>query len=363
MNPPVPPPFPQPPVPPPPPHHQFLGNVIGAVDLVPAFSGSDNSVSIVDFLDYIESAAGIAFWTEAQKLGVARIKLTGQAKAYVKSHPEIKALQVWDEFKDSLLRKYQPSQPGVYADYHFRSSMQEADECIDDFATRLRERGEATVVPPRTPEEKAYSDLVLDKDLLNYFLNGIRQSLKPLVFTHKPATFAAAVQIAKDEEHNARMLAKSRRGLYAIGASTPNHVSFHRDDTMYPPPVYQQAQQAPFAYHTSGNPRFTRPAAPGRQEGQGRSSYANACRGRGYSGGPPVPVRMNSQYGRDVECFNCGAFGHLGAACTRPYRPICTGCNRRGHVLRDCRTTGSQAPNGSHSTPVRQAVEFRHVQH
>jgi Zinc knuckle len=348
-------------VPPVPPVPLFIGNVTGAVDLVPTFSGSDTSVSIADFIDYIESAAGIASWNDAQQLGVARIKLTGQAKAYVKSHPEIKALQVWEEFKGALIRKYQPSQPGVYADYHFRSSMQEPDETIDDFATRLRERGEATVVPPRTPEEKVYSDLVLDKDLLNYFLNGIRHSLKPFVFTHKPTTFAAAVLIAKDEEHNAKMLSKNRRGLYAVGSLGEKPAPYDHDK--YSPPSYQPRQQVHFGYPTDAH--SSRQAMQEHHGGQGRPSDANATRGRGYSGGPRVqqPARMDAQPGRVVECYNCGAFGHRRADCTRPYRPICQGCGCRGHVLRDCRKTGNQAPNGTSSTPAPQAVDFRRARY
>jgi hypothetical protein len=376
----------------------LVGNVMGALDLVPVFSGNESSIPVADFLEYVDSAGSIAAWSDEQRLGVARIKLLGKAKAYVKSHPEVKALASWEEFKSAMLDKFQPKQPGVFADFLFRTSVQSPDENVDDFATRLRERGEATQVKPSNATEKVYAKRSLDTALLNYFINGLRNSLKPFVLTHDPTSFEEAVKIAIREEKNADLLARSRKGVFSVTDPTPapRSQTWHRNPqppratphmcpqhqvpntpqfslcdqiqpqyypAPYPQQVYQQMPIYPQAYPNLMNQGFQPPFIMNRQHAprnfqnfQAPQSYASVVsRGRGNGGGP---VQGRNQ-GQPMECSNCGGFGHLREICIRPFRPICKGCGRRGHGQNECRATARQNPNGQTSMTAPKVMENR----
>jgi Retrotransposon gag protein len=379
-----------------------IGNVTGSLALIPEFSGGQGSMPVTEFFDYIDRVGSISAWLPDQLLNVAIIKLVGKAKDYFNSHPEVKSLRTWDEFKASMITKFQPKIPGVYADYHFRTCVQGPDEGVDEYAARLRIKGEATLIPPQNEEQRRYAQLVLDQNLLNYFLNGIKHSLKPWVLTHDPTSFDQAVKLAKTEETNAMLLARSRKGLFSVAdlpeappssIAPPQLNSQHQQHTAptipvqscqfsgfgcaqplpygvpqpisycpgyYPQPYpsqvnYPQMPIAPQTYaqvlnpvaqptyqaRTPSAPRFPAPRYSNPVNNhEGRNSYQSSDNRRQPQNDPQ----------QVVECQNCGARGHTGAACSRPYRPVCQACGRRGHESPNCFKTNRQSPNGQRPT-------------
>lgn len=61
---------------------------------------------------------------------------------------------------------------------------------------------------------------------------------------------------------------------------------------------------------------------------------------------PPPPSQHRKAVGKNVRCFNCQNWGHLGRDCPNPLRQnICFWCNQEGHKAADCTIQFAQVHN------------------
>lgn len=279
-------------------------NLVGFIE---QFSG-EKKEDINDFLERVDLAATVGGWSEAQKLGIAKMSMKGKARLYLAANAEVKALANWDEFVATLKSKFKRKEPQVHAEKRFRECVQGDKESVEDFATRLMIEGQNLVKEGATAAETALRKTIHEEGLLAQFLSGLRISIRRPVLSRSPAIFSAAIEIAEEEESN-ELLAPS------------------------PAPVTSSV------YFTRGNQN--------QNNYKGKGNYQNS-----YQGNQHYQNSSNGNFQKtpsQTECFNCGGFGHMKHACRNPHRPKCNNCGKRGHHQKVCRGNSQETrgdPNG-----------------
>jgi hypothetical protein len=77
---------------------------LSLVALVPKWSGADPAVPLTRFFATIEGSARIGNWTDADKVQVCSLKLTGEAAEFFWSTPELcDSTSTWEELKTNFL--------------------------------------------------------------------------------------------------------------------------------------------------------------------------------------------------------------------------------------------------------------------
>jgi len=90
---------------------------LSLISVIPTWSGSDDTISLEEFVESIESSGRIGQWTENDQCEVAVLKLTGSAKLGYQCCDELHEQgATWKLFKEAFRQRYRD----VHMDqYHF----------------------------------------------------------------------------------------------------------------------------------------------------------------------------------------------------------------------------------------------------
>ena len=126
--------------------------------VIPKWSGSDDTVTLEEFLESTESSGRIGRWTENDQREVAVLKLTGSAKLFYQFCDDLhKQGATWQLFKEALRQRYRD----VHTDqYHFtklQTARQGKNESPQQFADRLQEFSAKSDDKISTPSDSAHS--------------------------------------------------------------------------------------------------------------------------------------------------------------------------------------------------------------
>ena len=88
------------------------------ISVIPKWSGSDDTVTLVEFIESIESSGRIGRWTENNQREVTILKLTGSEKLFYQCCDELHEQgATWQLFKEAFRQRYRD----VHTDqYHFK---------------------------------------------------------------------------------------------------------------------------------------------------------------------------------------------------------------------------------------------------
>jgi hypothetical protein len=202
----------------------------------------------------------------------------------------------YKDFKEEMIKRFHYTQP-ITAMNKFMNCTQERTEDPQAYALRLQTLAEDVFSGKQEDAiARAAAREIIESQLLNRFLAGLRQTIRPNVMIRDPATFRTAVEIAVKEAENERM------------------------EELYKPKV-RALSEAPF--HAEMESVMQR---LGKMETIFQKNKQ--------------PDRPNT---KTQGCFLCSKVGHIAMYC--PQRPNgrglmaqkCFNCNRIGHFARDCR--------------------------
>ncbi|XP_035208777.1 uncharacterized protein LOC118183371 [Stegodyphus dumicola] len=174
-------------------------SVLGADPLVsiPTFSGGEGSTQLSDFIDRVNLVAAHVGWTDSDKLTAIKVKLEGEAAAFIRSNPRLKnesnLVAVVDALKDRFSTLH-----NLHA--HIRAliqAFQKPRETVRQFAARI-EALSCKTVPLDKIEDPTVKSQRLDL-LLSVFLEGLHLHLRRLLLPQNHKTYAAAKRHAEEE--------------------------------------------------------------------------------------------------------------------------------------------------------------------
>lgn len=291
---------------------------LSLLGLIPKRSGSDKAVSVKDFFDTVESTAGIGNWSDSDKIRITVLKLTDVAKAFYCSSRVLQNVNVtWDAFKATFMHRFRDVRPPQFHYVQLQSARQHRDESPQDFADRVRALAMKTVPRVDDPQLQRFHYDQADRMILSTFISGLIGNPGQQVRFRMPKSVEEAVQIAV---------------------------------TVYEAEKQERRNQAFFSNMSSDirDRDFVKPSV-------GQGSIRDK---RQVSTGTAVVDRQSS--GKDIQCYNCGKFGHFARHCFRN-KKFSDRKQDRGQNSRTNMQSSSQQParTNSQKDEVRRSTHFQ----
>lgn len=301
-----------------------MATIGGLLNVIDSFHGLPEE-NIREFLNAIESAAGVGGWQPAQKLAVTKLHMKHEAAHYLEANPDIRDEQDWAKFKEAVMLRFEPKEHVSHALQNLMETTQRANETVSEFATRLKLAGQKTF-QPGTAAETATRTAVLQETLMAQFLRGLKRGLKRAVLSRAPKEFSEAITMATQEEQNAKLIDSSA----TVRSIQENHIS-------------SASNRGNIEKFRRGRETFQRNNfwPQGNREGyNARSKFDSRC---GVNALRQEDSVSNSRAQLEVEtdaffnkpCSECNEFGHFMSRCPKV---ICRKCGERGHLARSCPT-------------------------
>ena len=126
---------------------QTVNKDLSLISAIPKWSGSEDTVTIEEFLESIEAAAKIGRWTENDQREVAVLRLTGSAKLFFQCCDELhEKVTTWETFKEAFKQRYRD----VHTDqYHFtklQTVRQARNESPQQFTDRCKSLAQKVMI-------------------------------------------------------------------------------------------------------------------------------------------------------------------------------------------------------------------------
>ena len=147
---------------------------LSLISVIPKWSGSDDTVTLEEFLESIESSGRIGRWTENDQREVAVLKLTGSAKLFYQCCDELHEQgTTWQLYKEAFRQRYRD----VHTDqYHFtklQTARQGKNESPQQFADRCKSLAQKVMIKSADPQIQRIHKENADRVLLASFGLGL----------------------------------------------------------------------------------------------------------------------------------------------------------------------------------------------
>jgi len=144
------------------------------ITLVPKWTGTDEAVTLEEFISGIESSARIGRWEEADKVEITLLKFAGSAKTFNKACSELYADGLtWPKFMTVFKNRYKD----VHADqYHYmklQTARQAKGEDPQAFADRCKELAGKIICKVEDPVAQRIHNENSERMLLASFVTGL----------------------------------------------------------------------------------------------------------------------------------------------------------------------------------------------
>jgi hypothetical protein len=134
---------------------------VSLISLVPKLSGAETAAPLEEFLSSIEGAAKIGRWDDADRLQVAILRLSDNAKAFYNIKLELHAEgTTWEEFKIAFRNRFKDPHTDQYHFTRLQTARQFRKEGPQEFADHCRMlaqkvmcRASDAVAQPNTPRK------------------------------------------------------------------------------------------------------------------------------------------------------------------------------------------------------------------
>ncbi|GFT99013.1 hypothetical protein TNCV_3793931 [Trichonephila clavipes] len=110
------------------------------LELIPTYEGSE-SLGIRRFLNKINDVAELGKWSNAEKVTILKLKLTGIAEEFFLSDPTNSQLTNFDDIAHVLISRFERTVPLSTRLQLFSSCQQGVSESVQEFAARIKKLG------------------------------------------------------------------------------------------------------------------------------------------------------------------------------------------------------------------------------
>ena len=112
---------------------------LSQISLIPKWSRTENSVSVKEFFESVESVATLGNWIETDKKQIMVLKLTEVAKAFYSSNPELHGTSIsWENFKAKFLHRFRDVRNDQYHFMQLQTAKQQKHETPREYLDRCR---------------------------------------------------------------------------------------------------------------------------------------------------------------------------------------------------------------------------------
>lgn len=337
-------------------------SISALLNLVGAFTGTQEGLTIEDYLENFERVAALGGWTDGQMIDIMKLKCLAEAKDFIKSDPDVGAAVTWIDFKNRLRKRFKAIESPVILVQNFLECVQKPGESVQSYTTRLRAAGAKTVKTTDSVAESLVRSTVMKEQMLAQFLKGLRGNVKRFVLAGAPVTFEGAVVKAVQEEQNEKSVGGRAVGMAGVPSTTL--------DTHIPPPLAEPAQipvQCQIC-NKRGHIALTcwKREAPNQEQGRAAPLVCQLCNRVGHEAKtcrvvPAGPKNGNPRKPANPPqptCQLCEAIGHTAQACRPQGSPevargdlICYRCRQPGHYANQCSTQRQPPPNEQATNP------------
>lgn len=185
--------------------------------LVTPFSGKP-SEDIEAFFADVLAAAKLGFWTDEQLLQMTKLRLIGEAKAYVLYHEELRNALTFEQLKQGLLKRFKKQNSCRFYREQLNTMTQRYNETLESFVDRIRKININTYQLTDSDEANKYILQEAENRALDTFLRGLPPETSRRVRAEFPKTLTEAVNIATAlEEIDAATKYKERKNVFSTG--------------------------------------------------------------------------------------------------------------------------------------------------
>lgn len=259
------------------------------VGTIEQFTG-DRPDAIIKFFETIDNVGELSNWTDAEKLKVARLKLTGPALSFIRSEDQERVANYAD-FRKVLSERFSDKAPRHCYFQQLSEITQRRGEPIESFADRVKALTEKTVRVTANPEVNAALREEADRRALEAFVRGLLGPVREQTRLKFPETLRDAVATAVAVEHILR----------------PQHVT-PSDRKVF------RTEVTCYRCHKTGHLSRECPETEGSGNERSRNLKCWRCSRTGHRRAdcrarmPPQPARSGNQSGNDYRAgVNAGA--------------------------------------------------------
>jgi len=159
------------------------------------------------YLRSIDECAEVSDWSDAQKIFVAKFKMTDAAQVFLEGCASLQKEKKWVDFKRRLMERFGNKDSGAIKMLKFLETKQLESENIMSFASRLQLLGSkiCPAIEGESTEEASAREKLLNEKMVMQFLIGIRnKEIKRGLISEN--NFSKMVKKASIEEANERLL-------------------------------------------------------------------------------------------------------------------------------------------------------------
>jgi len=170
---------------------------LSLISLIPKWSGTENSVSVKEFFESVESVATTGNWSDFDKMKITVLKLTEVAKAFYSSNPELHSTSIsWENFKAKFLHRFRDVRNDQYHFMQLQTAKQQKHETPREFLDQCRSLAMNTVPKVEDPLLQKFHYDQPQRMLLSTFIEGLVGNGGQQCRFQMPATVDRALQTA-----------------------------------------------------------------------------------------------------------------------------------------------------------------------
>lgn len=181
------------------------------VSSIDVFDG-EKPDTIVQFFERIDDVGELSHWGAAEKLRVAKLRISGAAQTFIKSEDQNR-LSTYDEFKEVLTQRFSDKAPQHCYFQQLSVVQQRRGETIEAFADRVKALNEKTIRITANPEVNTALRGEADRRALDAFVRGLTGTVGEQTRLKFPTTLRDAITTAIAIEHLVKPISEHKPSL------------------------------------------------------------------------------------------------------------------------------------------------------
>ena len=194
-------------------------NIHSVATFIPNFDGT---FPVQDFIQEVKDAAKLGSWPDNICIKVAKSKLSGTIADLVRNRHDINHATTFQEFSDKLTSALHTERPVSVRLQELMTCVQQPEESVDAYATRIRQKAKGLTEWDATDETKQLKN----RTVAAAFVKGLKPNIRQLVLPSNPSDFEVAITLARSHELSASLMPTENfiTPLSAASASTSQNL-------------------------------------------------------------------------------------------------------------------------------------------